>query len=495
MKKLLIAVTAFFAINVAMAQQANIMNAWDAIQAYKQANTEKNEEAAERYLKEAKNYVDKAVENPSTSGTSKAWKYQGDVYNQIFTSNNPRLLFIKEGSREVALDAYIKALTVQKRDNGKPVIEGKSEIINNADNLILSYNNSVIRLNNNNVSIINANAGKSLSEEDAQTVQKNNEEMVKLLELGYNYSDQMYKAEDKFRANWSERKKYFIQSLVQKAASANNGALLEKYANIAIEEGTDTSWFYPMLAQYYEKIGAKEQQATILAKGKVKYPKDVEIFIADAFFKLDEGKETEAMQLLAEGKVKFPDQKATFTIEEVNYYLGKGNFDKAKSSLEEAIEIYKNDPADKKNNSTILKTLYFNAGVAYTTLSDTAQKQGNEGLAEEYKEKAISYYNETTNIDPKYVKAYNQIAAMLVDEANIYTNEANKIPIERGRADDRKKYDALMTKSNALYERAAAELEKAYAIEKTSFLRDNLMNVYVRLKNMKRLEELDNDKF
>src|SRR5690606_30720398 len=96
-------------------------------------------------------------------------------------------------------------------------------------------------------------------------------------------------------------------------------------------------------------------------------------------------------------------------------------------------------------------------------------------------------------LDPKYIKAYNQIAAMLVDEANVYTNEANRIPIERGRAEDKKKYDALITKANALYERAAAELEKAYAIEKTKFLRDNLMNVYVRLKNMKRLEELDNE--
>ncbi len=494
MKKLIIAAASFLMLNGVMAQQSAIMNAWDALEAYKRANGEKNEEAAERYLKEAKDAIDKAVENASTSGLSKTWKMQGDIYNQIVTSNNPRLLFLKEGAREKALDGYMKALTVQKKDNGKPVVESKSEIVNNADALILGYDNAVKKLTTTNDNITKSAGSTKLDADAQQQVNQNNQEILKLLELGYKYSSLIHDGDEKYRNIWHERKKYFVQSIVQKSATMNNGDVLEKYANLAMQENTDTAWFYPLLAQHYEKIGAKDKQADIIAKGKAKYPKDVEIFIQDVFFQLDNGKEAEAVKLLSEGKSKFPDQKATFTIEEVNYYLGKGNFEKANSALEEAIEIYKNDADDKKNGSTILKTLYFNAGVTYTTLADSAKKNNQPEKMEEFKEKAINYYTKTTELDPKYTKAYNQIAAMLVDEANVYTNEANRIPIERGKAEDKKKYDALMTKANALYERAAAELEKAYAIEKTSLLRDNLIQVYVRLKKMDRLEELDKER-
>lgn len=493
MKKLIIALASFLAFQVGMAQQYYIMNAVDAMEAYKRANQEKNEEAAERYLKEAKEAIDKATENQSTSGLSRTWKIQGDVYNQIFTSNNPRLLFLKDGSREKALDAYIKALTVQVKDNGKVVVEGKNDIVKNVDELINSYINSADKLIERNTNIQKANEGKEMDAEDVQQIKKNETDIIDFYEKGYFYSNAMFNAEDRYRTNWIGRRKFFVQSLVLRSSANSNGQILEKYGNIGIEQNSDTSWFYPILADYYAKIGAKDKQGAIIAKGKEKYPKSAEIYLQDVFFKLDNGQEAEAMQLLKEGKTKFPDQKAVLAIEEVNYYLGKGNFEKANKSLEEAIEIYANDPEDKKNGHEILKTLYFNAGVTYTTLADSAKKKNDTENYELYREKAVSYYQKTTELDPKYIKAYNQIAAMLVDEANVYTNEANRIPVERGRAEDKKKYDALITKANALYERAAAELEKAYAIEKTRFLRDNLMSVYVRLKNMKRLEELDKD--
>src|SRR5690606_29340006 len=163
--------------------------------------------------------------------------------------------------------------------------------------LINSYINSADKLIERNTNIQKANEGKEMDAEDVQQIKKNETDIIDFYEKGYFYSNAMFNAEDRYRTNWIGRRKFFVQSLVLRSSANNNGQVLEKYGNIGIEQNSDTSWFYPILADYYEKIGAKDKQGAIIAKGKEKYPKSAEIYLQDVFFKLDNGKEAEAIQL------------------------------------------------------------------------------------------------------------------------------------------------------------------------------------------------------
>src|SRR5690606_31174298 len=99
-----------------------------------------------------------------------------------------------------------------------------------------------------------------------------------------------------------------------------------------------------------------------LAKGKAKFPDESNIYLAEIQLALKDKDTEKASKLLEEAKTKFPDKKQDFVLEEVNFYLTEGNDEKASKALEEAIAAFQND-------TTILKLLYFNAGIIYDNLA------------------------------------------------------------------------------------------------------------------------------
>lgn len=464
MKKLLfIALFAFVSLPV-FAQESAVLSAWEYLETYRREKEAGNEAAAVQALLDAKKEIDNAILNPNTSVKSKTWKRRGDVYYEIATFNSPQLVLYKAGAIDTACSNYLKALVVEVKSNGKPVIEDKNDILYAK---LPAIGNTYL-----------TDAGKFADKKE------------------YDRAVDLYlKAKDVYDkvAGQIEKNKSFLDA--SKAAVVNitlcyinkgDDDNTIKYSNDLLNAGYDSAWVYQTLAYSYIKKGDKVKAAEVLVKGKEKYPTNADIFLADLRMALDNGETEKAKNLIEEGKQKFPNKKAEIILEEVNFYLSSNNDEKAVTSLEEAISIYADKTA--KEDMDIKKLLYFNAGIIYDNLAQKTIKDNKE-KAKEYILKGQNYYNKTLEVDPNYVSAYNQIANYHVKLANDYITEANLLPLDKT-----KEYDALKLKADEEYMKAANILEKGYGIQKDETLKKNLMELYKKTRQLDKLKALENEK-
>jgi tetratricopeptide (TPR) repeat protein len=393
---------------------------------------------------------------------SKTWKRKGDVYYEIATNPSPQLVLYRNGAMDTATADYLKALVVEKKENGKPVIEDKNDII---------YTKLV-------------SIGNSYMSEGAKAADnKDYKRSVQLLDKARMIFTELSKAVD--------RSTDFV--------NASNGALANislAYTNMGddanairtseelLTVGYDSAWVYQNLSYLYLKKGDKTKAGDILTKGKQKFPSNADLFMADLMLALD-NKETErAKMLIEEGKTKFPTKKADIILQEVNFYLGQNDNEKALASLEEAIKIYAG--SQKKEDKEILTILYFNAGIIYDNLAEKETEKGNNDQATQYVNKAQEYYGKTLEIDPNYVSVYNQQANFHIRMANNYITQANLLPFEK-----QKEYDALKKKADEEYLKGTELLEKGYAIKKDETIKKNLMEMYKKTQQLDKLKALE----
>ena len=107
MKNLIIILSLLFS-SVAVAQKHNIVNASIAL---RNAQKAKGEEIGS-LLKEAKEYIDEAYNNESTSNEAKMWNYRAPIYLEI-ALKKPEL---DEDAIIKATDAHLKCLQKGKKD-------------------------------------------------------------------------------------------------------------------------------------------------------------------------------------------------------------------------------------------------------------------------------------------------------------------------------------------------------------------------------------------
>ena len=145
------------------------------------------------------------------------------------------------------------------------------------------------------------------------------------------------------------------------------------------------------------------------------------------------------------------------SLTEANLYLETKDFETYKKLVGEALEKNPNDV-----------DLIFNLGV----LSANAKNPAD----------AEKYYKKVMEIDPKYINAYINLAALKLEDEKVIIDEMNKLGTS---AKDMKRYEVLKTKREDLFKSVIPYLQKAVELDpKNIDVSKTLLNVYSALEMM-----------
>ncbi len=205
------------------------------------------------------------------------------------------------------------------------------------------------------------------------------------------------------------------------------------------------------------KIGTHEKPKTEAIPSK-----RGEIYKNIALILVQDGKTEEAKKAITDARKANPED-TSLTLTEANLYLETKDYDTYKKLVAEALERNPND-AD----------LVFNLGV----LSGQAKNPAE----------AEVYYQRVMVINPKYINAYINMAALRLEDEKVLIDEMNKLGTS---AKDMKRYDALKIKRENLFKSVIPYLEKAVELDSTNIdVAKTLLNVYSALEMMSEYKAL-----
>jgi len=441
------------------AQGHNVLSAWEMLEQYKR-EIEKNEEVAIRSLIRGRDYINEAVANPSTSGTSKAWKRRGDIYYFIFKDKSPRLMLERKNAEDTAAASYLKALTVEIDRRGKPKIEEERDLMARLTEL----------------SNLKIEAGsKALEDEKYQIVIDEFERASTWL---------------KALADITERNQKLLETVATLRFQQGIAAFrLEKmdlgmsYFEAAEKMGMKDKDFYQvLLVSLLQHMERKEDKSpnphfeTAMKRARAAHPNEQVVVLADLQYNVHINNETRIIELLQEAKEKFPESKSDFMKEEVNFYLERGQDEKALKILRETIASVGEDDESLPILCYIAGNLLFNAA---------EKKEANTAAHNELLAESKSMFQRTVELNPKYAEGYVALANFHVVKGNQMILEANNLPLSKA-----KEYETLKKGYTEEFKAAAELLEKAYAIEQNERVRKILMEVQGKAGNLARVTEL-----
>ena len=167
-----------------------------------------------------------------------------------------------------------------------------------------------------------------------------------------------------------------------------------------------------------------------------------------------------ALQVVQKAREKYPEE-LQILLEEAQIYLEKGENEKLKTSLLQAV---KKDPSNAN--------LWFLLGKTYDDDGD--------------KVKAEEYYTKATEANPNFFEAYYNIGAIYNNQASELMKEANVLPLEESA-----KYDKLIKEANAYLEKSVPWLEKALQIKPDdTYTLHALKEAYNKLKQYDKAKAL-----
>lgn len=209
---------------------------------------------------------------------------------------------------------------------------------------------------------------------------------------------------------------------------------LDEYMNKSgLETTLDTNsvFAFTLAATYLNKkdIAAPYLKQLINANFKDPFPYDAYIT-----YLIESGNTGEVEMYLDLARNKFPEEP-TLLVDEINFYLSKGESTKVIEKLNEGI-------AKNPDNAT----MYFSRGVTYEKIGQL--------------DKAMSDYDKATQLKPDYLEAIYSKGAM-------FFNQAVEINKKMNDENDMKKYNIMKTDRDALYNKALPYLEQAYQLDKT----------------------------
>ena len=225
--------------------------------------------------------------------------------------------------------------------------------------------------------------------------------------------------------------KYFAKVLEIKAFADKNG-----FSDKIIFDTNNSKFVAAIMALRSEQ---EAQGVKWLNELKAINFNNVFIYTKLADIAIKNGQEAEAMAIYDEGMKQYPDD-VNIVIAKINIYLSSNRQTEALDMMHKAIEL---DTANPQ--------LYFALGTTYGQLKDN--------------DKAKANYEKAIEIDPNYRDAYNNIAAIYMDQANAIIEKMNNLSFG---AADQKKYEQYEKERNALYEQALPYLEKSYSIKTES---------------------------
>jgi tetratricopeptide (TPR) repeat protein len=211
-------------------------------------------------------------------------------------------------------------------------------------------------------------------------------------------------------------------------------------------------------------VQAKTHSNPTKKKSKSRYP---EIIKNMALIYNQMGDTEKALESMLEARAENPDD-LNLILTEANVYYAMGNTDKFKSLLEYATELDSENPE-----------LQYNLGVIAAEANDV--------------ENAKKYYTRAIELNPKYVNAFINLAALILGKEESIIDEMNNLGTSA--ADDRR-YDELRLERKELYFEAIPYLEQAIDIDSNNFqAARTLSNIYSATGddvNAKKYRELAN---
>jgi tetratricopeptide (TPR) repeat protein len=194
-------------------------------------------------------------------------------------------------------------------------------------------------------------------------------------------------------------------------------------------------------------VQAKTHSNPTEKKSKSRYP---EIIKNMALIYNQMGDTEKALGAMLEARAENPDD-LNLILTEANVYYAMGNIDKFKSLLEYATELDSENPE-----------LQYNLGVIAAEANDV--------------ENAKKYYTRAIELNPKYVNAFINLAALILGKEESIIDEMNNLGTSA--ADDRR-YDELRLERKELYFEAIPYLEQAIDIDSNNFqAARTLSNIY-----------------
>jgi len=357
-----------------IAQPSNVVNAYSYL-----SNNE---------LDKAKEAIDKAVVHEKTSVKSKTWKFSGDIYYALLSTQKPNYRDLHENPGKVSFESYKMALKLDQEGPYVSEIEGKLRIIQNV-------------LLNNGVALFN---------------ERNYDLAFELFETSVNIAGHF---------NQNDSLAMFNCALASERGGKADQAI---------------SWYKKCMDIDYR--GA-----------------DCCGFII--FILQQEGRLEELNTQIQTCRAKYPDNQ-NLVINELNFFLGQGQHDKAEQSLKEAIQ---NDP----NNPV----LHFSLGTIYENL----------GKLEESK----SSYEKALELNPDYFDANYNFGAWYFNQGVEINNRANDIV-------DNAEYEKVKKEADEMFKKGLTYLEKAHSLRKDDintmnslkalYARLGLMDQYTRVKEL-----------
>jgi tetratricopeptide (TPR) repeat protein len=194
-------------------------------------------------------------------------------------------------------------------------------------------------------------------------------------------------------------------------------------------------------------VQAKTHSNPTKKKSKSRYP---EIIKNMALIYNQMGDTEKALESMLEARAENPDD-LNLILTEANVYYTMGNIDKFKSLLEYATELDSENPE-----------LQYNLGVIAAEANDV--------------ENAKKYYTRAIELNPKYVNAFINLAALILGKEESIIDEMNNLGTSA--ADDRR-YDELRLERKEIYFEAIPYLEQAIDIDSNNFqAARTLSNIY-----------------
>ncbi len=246
-----------------------------------------------------------------------------------------------------------------------------------------------------------------------------------------------------------------------------NAIATQEYDSVHTQAVYNAALSFERAEMYDNAIEAYE----ICAGAKYQTP-EVFLFISNIHRK--KGDEAAALQVVQDARKEYPRDK-NLIIEELNYYLQKGEYEKAKENLRLAAE---QDPTNE--------ILFFSMGSVYDNLSAQREEEGKAEEAKEYQDQAAEAYKKAIEIKPDYFDANYNLGAMYFNDGVEKVNEANAVPPSQS-----KRYKALLDEAKAIFSVGLPYLEKAHEVnpEDTTTIR-SLRDIYARLGNDEKTMEM-----
>jgi tetratricopeptide (TPR) repeat protein len=385
MKKILILLTMVLAFGVVNAQKAKRTSA------YNYWNDGK--------LDKAKEYIDPAAQDPSTMSDAKTWLYRGNIYLDIHRSPKPEYKALAPDALQIAYDSYKKASELDVKKEYQPQI-------------MVSMMTISEQLYNSGATLFQA-AEFTKAAADFEKAISVSQSMSSIDTMAIYGAALSYEGAKDFAKSAG-----FYEHLVQ--LKVNNPLV------------------YSSLCTNYIELKQPAKAEAILEQGRLLYPTDFNLIIAQS-----------------------------------NLYLQQNNAPKALSSLSLARE---KDP----NNKTII----FAIGATYDLMRNDTTKTAQERQVSF--DKAVQSYKDAIAIDSVYYDAIFNLGALYFNKGGDIINEANKLPLGD------KTYDILVAQGNDHLRMSLPFLEKASRMhpDDTNAL-VSLKEIYTRLQMFDKQKEVN----